>query len=54
MRLVILLLAGMIGLNFATAALGWGNSGHRTVCEIALRNLTPTARAEVERLWRSG
>ena len=50
MRLVILLLAGLIGLNFATAALGWGNSGHRTVCEIALRNLTPTARAEVERL----
>lgn len=37
----------------ASPALAWGDSGHRTVCEIALRNLTPVARAEVTRLLRA-
>lgn len=47
---VILLCAGLIGLAFSVPAYSWGNSGHRTVCEIALRNLTPSAKAEVDRL----
>jgi hypothetical protein len=28
----------------------WGNLGHQTICEMALAELTPTARAEVNRL----
>jgi hypothetical protein len=32
----------------------WGESGHYTVCEIAYLNLTPTARAEVDRLIAVG
>ena len=35
-------------------ALAWGESGHYTVCEIAYLNLTPTARAEVDRLIAVG
>jgi len=34
-------------------ASAWGDSGHRTVCSIALANLTPTARTEVERLLQA-
>lgn len=37
----------------SSPALAWGDSGHRTVCEIAVRNLTPAARAEVSRLLRA-
>lgn len=32
----------------------WGESGHYTVCEIAYLNLTPTAKAEVDRLIAAG
>lgn len=32
----------------------WGESGHYTVCEIAYLNLTPTAKAEVDRLIALG
>lgn len=39
-----------VGAAPAAPALAWGDSGHRTVCEIALRNLTPTARSQVTRL----
>lgn len=40
-------------LLWASPSFAWGSSGHRAVCEIALRNLTPTARAEVTRLLQS-
>lgn len=43
----------VIGLGWSAQAFAWGDSGHRTVCEIALRNLTPVARAEVTRLLRA-
>lgn len=43
----------LIGLGLGAPALAWGDSGHRTVCEIALRNLTPTARLEVDRLLQA-
>lgn len=43
----------LLGLGWSGEALAWGDSGHRTVCEIALRNLTPTARREVERLLQA-
>lgn len=35
-------------------ARAWGESGHYTVCEIAYLNLTPAARAEVDRLIAVG
>ncbi|HEX8261465.1 MAG TPA: S1/P1 nuclease [Allosphingosinicella sp.] len=35
-------------------ARAWGESGHYTVCEIAYLNLTPRARAEVDRLIAAG
>lgn len=38
---------------WSASARAWGNAGHRTVCEIALLNLTPTARAEVDRLLKT-
>ena len=37
-------------LSWASAALARGDAGHRTVCEIAWRNLTPRTQAEVLRL----
>lgn len=33
-----------------TPAFAWGPDGHHTVCAIAYRGLTPTAKAEVDRL----
>jgi hypothetical protein len=47
-----LLAALLIALGFAWSApaLAWGDAGHRTVCEIAWRNLTPVAAAEARRL----
>ena len=39
-------------------ALGWGQLGHRTIAEIAERNLTPKAKANIEKytggtpLWK--
>jgi len=41
------------GCGWSAPAFAWGDSGHRAVCEIALRNLTPTARSEVSRLLRA-
>jgi len=32
---------------WSTQAVAWGSAGHRTLCQIAFINLTPTARAEV-------
>ncbi|HKR23701.1 MAG TPA: S1/P1 nuclease [Allosphingosinicella sp.] len=43
----------ILGLGWSSQALAWGDSGHRTVCEIALRNLTPAARGEVTRLLQA-
>jgi hypothetical protein len=53
MRHLIFVLLFVLGLGAGAPALAWGDSGHRTVCEIAFRNLTPTARAEVARLLRA-
>lgn len=36
--------------GWAAQAAAWGDTGHRTVCEIALRNLTPASATEVARL----
>ena len=45
MRTIALLL-----LLLPVTTFGWGETGHRTVCEIAYAELTPTAKAEVDRL----
>jgi hypothetical protein len=47
---VAVVIAACAGFAWASPANAWGASGHRTVCEIALRNLTPVAKAEVDRL----
>jgi hypothetical protein len=44
-----LCLSILIG-GWTSSAAAWGDSGHRLVCEIALRNLTPVAKAEAQRL----
>ena len=38
---------------FPSIALGWGEDGHRAVCQIAFDELTPAARSEVNRLLAS-
>lgn len=53
MRRIIAAIVMMISLGWGSQALAWGDSGHRTVCEIAFRNLTPVAKAEVTRLLRA-
>ena len=53
MRRIFAALAIMVVLTWGSQALAWGDSGHRTVCEIAFRNLTPAARTEVTRLLRA-
>ena len=53
MRWILAFLAPIFGLAWSSQAIAWGDSGHRTVCEIALRNLTPFARTEVGRLLRA-
>jgi hypothetical protein len=53
LRGMLAILAMVSGLSWGSQALAWGDSGHRTVCEIALRNLTRVARAEVARLLRA-
>jgi len=50
LRRLLAALVLILGSGWSTEALAWGDSGHRTVCEIALRNLTPMARREVDRL----
>jgi hypothetical protein len=50
LRRMLAIIVMSTGLGWASQASAWGDSGHRTVCEIALRNLTPTARHEVDRL----
>jgi hypothetical protein len=53
MRRIVAVLVALISLGWGSQALAWGDSGHRTVCEIAFRNLTPVARAEVARLLQA-
>ena len=53
MRWLIMILGAMLAGLSASPAFAWGSSGHRTVCEIAFRNLTPTAKAEVVRLLQA-
>lgn len=43
-------LAAAFVFGWAAPAFAWGDTGHRTVCEIALRNLTPAASAQVAQL----
>jgi hypothetical protein len=43
----------MTTIGWSSPSAAWGSAGHRTVCEIALLNLTPTARAEVNRLLQA-
>jgi len=50
LRFVPALGAALLACAWSAPASAWGNSGHRTVCEIASRNLTRTASAEVARL----
>ena len=50
LRLLLAALLATLGFAWSAPALAWGDAGHRTVCEIAWRNLTPTAAAEVRRL----
>jgi hypothetical protein len=50
MRKLIFVFVFVLGFAWTSQAKAWGPSGHRTVCEIAFLNLTPTARAEVTRL----
>jgi hypothetical protein len=50
MRWMLALFALIPGLAWSPPAVAWGDSGHRIACEIALRNLTPTAQAAVTRL----
>ena len=53
MRRIIAALVALIALGWTSQALAWGDLGHRTVCEIAFRNLTPAAKAEVTRLLQA-
>ena len=53
LRRIVAALVILLGAAWSSQVLAWGDSGHRTVCEIALRNLTPVARAEVTRLLRA-
>jgi hypothetical protein len=53
MRRIIAALVALVALGWSSQALAWGDSGHRTVCEIAVRNLTPAAKAEVTRLLQA-
>jgi hypothetical protein len=50
MRWILLVLTVLLGVAWTSQSFAWGDAGHRTVCEIAWRNLTPVARAEVTRL----
>jgi len=43
-------LAVVLWVSFAPDVQAWGDTGHRIICEIAFQELTPQARAEVERL----
>ena len=42
-------LLAIIALAIPQLAMGWGKIGHRTIAEIAERNLTPKAKANIER-----
>jgi hypothetical protein len=53
MRYLVVLAGLLFAMLGSSPSRAWGSSGHRTVCEIALRNLTPAARAEVSRLLAS-
>jgi hypothetical protein len=53
MRGLLFALVAVFTLGWSSQASAWGDSGHRIVCEIALRNLTPAARAEVTKLLRA-
>jgi hypothetical protein len=50
LRLIASMFAAALLLGWSSAASAWGDTGHRTVCEIAMRNLTPAAAAQVTQL----
>ncbi|HYD44227.1 MAG TPA: S1/P1 nuclease [Phenylobacterium sp.] len=54
MRWIIAAASAFLFFLAPSPALAWGESGHYAVCEIAYLNLTPTARAEVDRLIAVG
>lgn len=43
------ILAALFAVLFSLDALAWGGLGHRTIAEIAERNLTPKAKANIEK-----
>jgi hypothetical protein len=45
-----LMLVGSLIAAPCAQALAWGDDGHRIVCEIAMLEMAPTTRAEVEAL----
>jgi nuclease S1 len=45
-----ILLALMVLFPISSNAWAWGDQGHKVICEIALRLVHPTTRAEIERL----
>lgn len=53
MRWLAALTVAVVAILWSAPSFAWGSTGHRTVCEVALRNLTPTAKAEVTRLLAS-
>ena len=53
MRRWLAVLISVLAIGWSAPALAWGDGGHRTVCEIAAQNLTPTARAAVDRLLKA-
>ena len=53
MRRILAAFVAIVAFAWTSQALAWGDSGHRTVCEIAFRNLTSVARAEVTRLLQA-
>lgn len=53
MRWILIVAGILLSVGWSSKAAAWGDSGHRMVCEIALRNLTPAARKEVGRLLSS-
>lgn len=50
MRWLWMCLLLLLGLGWSATASAWEASGHRLVCEIALLDLTPHARGELDRL----
>ena len=53
MRWIAAIAIALLWGGWSSKAEAWGNTAHRLVCEIAVHNLTPAARAEVSRLLQA-